>query len=102
MAHLLILLAPVMHELGHFLAALATGHRLKFRFGLAKGIVPRLVWDMPDMEAWKQKLVAAAGFGLEFAMIPAFGKYYAVFAACHLIAYKFYAGEASDFKWFGL
>ena len=94
-----MLLAPVMHELGHFLAALAFGHVLRFRFGLARGIVPRLVWDMPEMEARKQRLVAAAGFGLEFAMIPAFGLPYAAFAACHLAAYKFYAGEDSDFKW---
>jgi hypothetical protein len=94
------LLAPVIHELGHFLAALAFGHRLRFQFEW--NTVPRFVWAMPEMESWKQKVVAVAGFGLELGMIPVFGKYYAAFAVAHFAAYKFYAGEYSDFKWIGL
>jgi hypothetical protein len=94
------LLAPFVHELGHLLAALAFGHRLRFRFEWKA--VPRLVWDMPEMERWKQVIVAAAGFGLELAAIPAFGGWYAAFTVCHLLAYGFYAGESSDFRWMGL
>jgi hypothetical protein len=97
---LLILLAPVAHELGHFLTALVFGHVIKFRFEFKT--VPRFVWNMPDMERWKQRIVAAAGFGLEFALIPLCGKYYAAFAVVHIAAYRFYVGECSDFKWFGL
>lgn len=100
MAYLLILLAPVLHEAGHFLAALAFGHRIRFRFEWK--IVPRFVWDMPDMEAWKQKVVAVAGFGLELAMMPLFGWPYAAFAVVHLFSYNLYAGESSDFRWLGL
>jgi hypothetical protein len=29
-----------------------------------------------------------------------FGRWYASVAVVHLIAYRWYAGEASDFKWF--
>ena len=42
--------------------ALFFGHVLKFRF---KGwMPPRFVWDMPEMEKYKQALTAFAGFGL--------------------------------------
>ena len=101
-----LILAPILcmafHEGGHFLMALAFGHALKFRF---KGWTPpRFVWDMPEMESWKQALVAVAGFGLELIMAGLLlnfpvGNYYAAFACFHLALYKFYAGEDSDFKW---
>ena len=108
---LALILVAITHEAGHFLVALAFGQRIKFRFEWGKLFgkvpIPRGVWDMPEMEKWKQQLVAAAGFGLEFAVGAAllftgwdFAPFYAGVAVVHLVAYKFYAGEASDFKWF--
>ena len=76
------------------------------RFG-----VPRFVWNMPYFfmgEGWKAKVIAAAGFVAElFAAVVLlaawheFGRWYAGVAVAHLVAYRWYAGEASDFKWFG-
>jgi hypothetical protein len=94
---LLTIAAMIIHEGGHYLAALFFGRRLEFRFEWET--VPRFVWDMPEMEAWKQRVVALAGFGLEFAAILAFGRYYAVAALAHLAVYKLYAGEFDDFRW---
>jgi hypothetical protein len=61
---------------------------------------------MPEMDTWKQKAVALAGFGAEFLAIPAMfflcpglWMIYGAVAAAHIAAYKFYAGEESDFKW---
>ena len=92
------------HEAAHYLAALCFGRRIKFRFAWGRFYVPRYVWNMPYMERWKQRVVAAAGFGTEAlvaAILAAFG--WPWMAACfvvHFVAYPFYAGEASDFKWF--
>ena len=100
--------ACLTHEGGHYLAALAFGERLKFRFEWGKlfGIVPvpRWVWTMPDMAEWKQRVVAVAGFGTEFLCAGAAGAlgwlWLLLVASVHIIAYSFYAGESSDFKWF--
>ena len=100
--------ALVTHEGGHYLAALFFGERLNFRFEWGKlfGIVPvpRWVWTMPDMAEWKQRVGAVAGFGTEFvcagAAMAAGWPYLLMVAALHILAYSFYAGEASDFKWF--
>lgn len=99
--------ALVTHEGGHYVAALCFGERLKFQFewGRLFGIVPvpRWVWTMPNMAEWKQRVVAAAGFGVEFlcaGIAVALGWLWLLLvAAAHIIAYPFYAGEASDFKW---
>ena len=100
--------AVLTHEGGHYVAALAFGHKIKFRFEWGKlfGVipVPRGVWDMPDMEPWKQRIVALAGFGTEFACAAVAialldWPWLLLVASVHLIAYPFYAGEASDFKW---
>lgn len=99
--------ACLVHEGGHYLAALCFGQRLVFRFewGRLFGIVhvPRGIWDMPYMEEWKQRIVAVAGFGTEFAVAGvcvALGWLWLLLvASCHIIAYPFYAGESSDFKW---
>lgn len=100
--------ACLTHEGGHYVTALAFGRKLKFRFewGRLFGIplIPRGIWYMPDMANWKQKTVAAAGFGTEFACagaaMAAGWPYLLMVAALHILAYSFYAGEASDFKWF--
>ena len=99
--------ACVTHEGGHYMAALCFGHRIKFwfewgwRFGVVP--VPRGVWGMPYMARWKQKVTALAGFGTEFACAAAAAAlgwpWLLLVAACHLIAYPFYAGESSDFQW---
>lgn len=105
-----ILLAGIIHEGGHYLAARFFGHRLRFRFAWGRFGVPRFVWEMPHFfqcEMWKAKVIAAAGFGGElFAAVVLlaawheFGRWYAGAALAHLVAYPWYAGEASDFKWF--
>ena len=105
-----VLLAGAIHEGGHYLAARFFGHRLRFRFAWGRFGVPRFVWNMPHFfptEMWKAKVIAAAGFGAEFlaaivllAAWRGFGRWYAGAALAHLVAYPWYAGEASDFKWF--
>lgn len=104
------LTACVIHEGGHYLAARFFGKRLKFRFEWGRFCVPRFVWDMPifcQCEMWKAKVIAAAGFEAElFAAVVLlaawreFGLWYAGVAVAHLIAYRWYAGETSDFRWF--
>lgn len=102
--------ACVIHEGGHYWAARFFGKRLRFRFALGRFGVPRFVWDMPlfyQCERWKAKVIAAAGFGAElFAAIVLLaawrgvGIWYTGVAIAHLAAYRWYAGEASDFRWF--
>ena len=101
-------LAIFTHEGGHYLAALVFGERIEFRFewGRLFGIIPipRGVWNMPYMAAWKQRIVALAGFGAELicaGTVLAFfaWPYLLLVASIHLLAYPFYAGEANDFKW---
>lgn len=99
--------AIATHEGGHYVAALAFGKRLKFHFewGRLFGAVPvpRWTWYMPDMAAWKQTVVAMAGFLMEFAL-AALGVYLGwlwglLVASAHLLAYPAYCGESSDFNW---
>ena len=54
----------------------------------------------------KQTAIALGGFGAEVGFIPifvglapGFGLIYIGVAATHLIAYRFYAGDVSDFRW---
>lgn len=104
------LIACIIHEGGHYLAARFFRKRLKFRFAWGRFGVPRFIWDMPifyQCEMWKAKVIAAAGFGAElFAAVVLlaawreFGLWYAGVAVGHLAAYRWYAGEASDFRWF--
>ena len=105
-----VLLAGTIHESGHYFAAAWFGHKLNFRFAWGRFCVPRFVWDMPifyPCEMWKAKVIAAAGFGAELlaavvllAAWHEFGRWYAGVAVAHLMAYRWYAGEASDFRWF--
>ena len=104
---LAILLVFFVHEGGHWMAARLFGKRLKFRFAWGRFYVPRLVWNMPYLPKGKQRIIAVAGFGLEFlvagvllASFPhGFGRWVASVALAHLVLYQFYAGQESDFKW---
>ena len=96
-----IALAYLLHEGGHCTAAFCFGHALKFR---RTGL--RFVWGMPDVEPWKQRIIALAGFGTELLAVPIFivsvpelALWYAVVAVLHFIAYPFYANEYNDFRW---
>lgn len=102
--------AMVIHEGGHYLVARFFGKKLKFRFEwgrFQKIPIPRFTWIMPYLTAkWKQKAIALAGFGLELFCVPVFvalpedfGVFYLGVVALHLIAYRFYAGDANDFSW---
>ena len=93
-----ILLIPLIHELGHWLAARLFGASLRFRFEWGKYHVPRWTWDFPDVPKWKLRIICLAGFGLEFALIPFMPWQYQVAAVIHFAAYPWYAGETSDFK----
>lgn len=102
-----ILIAGVVHELGHFISAKIFGHTIKFKFAFGKFNVPRFVWFMPEIERWKQRIIAMAGFGLEilFSAIvlftyPGFGTYLVFVSLLHFVTYKFYAGDVSDFNYF--
>ena len=63
---------------------------------------------MPDgLTPFKQKLIAASGFGNEFLFAVvfyllgvSFAIYYVIISVIHFVAYFFYAGDASDFQWF--
>ena len=99
-----ILIAFLTHEGGHFLAALYFGHVLRFRFSWGRVCVPRYVWEMPATTRRKQRIIALAGFGLEIVVAAALSLIFwtPVFASVsmlHLLLYRFYAGECSDFNW---
>jgi len=92
-----VVLAGLIHELGHYLTALTFGHHLVFR---RQGF--RFIWDMPEDTPQHQRLIALSGFGLEVLFIPilffAGFTFYPYIVGLHLIMYPFYAGEANDFK----
>ena len=92
---------PLVHELGHWLAALAFGSRLHFAFEwgkLGKIPAPRWTWLWPDVDRWKLRVICLAGFGVELGITPFMPLPYRVAAVAHFIAYPFYAGESSDWK----
>ena len=89
---------PIVHELGHWLAARLFGSRLSFRFEWGKYYVPRWTWRWPDVTPLQLKVICLAGFGLELALIPMMPLPYQVAAIVHFLAYPFYAGEKSDWK----
>ena len=101
-----IIFAGLIHELGHFIAALGYGHFLQFEFSwgrLWRIPVPRYVWYMPEEFTDRQKRhVALAGFGAEFLIAPILYfllPYYPLVIFVHLIFYPIYAGDLSDFQW---
>jgi hypothetical protein len=94
-----LILAGLIHELGHYITARFLGHNITFR---RQGF--RFIWDMPNDTPQHQRLIALSGFGAEILAAPLLylaGLWlYPWVVAVHLIAYPFYAGECSDFKWF--
>ena len=108
---LAVVAAGLIHEGGHAITALFFGHKIDFRLEwgkLWKIPVPRGLWDMPEIERYKQRIIAMSGFGAEFLAAPifyvaaptTFALAYPVVALAHFVFYRFYAGEASDFNWF--
>ena len=93
-----ILLIPLIHELGHWLAARLFGASLRFRFEWGKYYVPRWTWRWPDVTKSQLRIICLAGFGVEIGLIPFMPRAYQVAAVIHFIAYPFYAGEKSDWK----
>lgn len=96
-----VLLIPLVHELGHWLAALAFGSRLRFAFEWGKLgpiLVPRWTWRWPDVTKSQLRIICLAGFGMEFAILPFMPWQYAAGVLIHFAAYPWYAGETSDFK----
>jgi len=93
-----ILLIPLVHEFGHWLAARLFGASLRFRFEWGKYHVPRWTWKWPDVTPLQLKVICLAGFGMEFAILPFMPWQYAAGVLIHFAAYPWYAGETSDFK----
>jgi len=93
--YLIPLTGLAFHELGHFLCGLAFGKVLRFRF---RGL--RLVWTMPGgLKAWQRALIAASGFGLEFALAPVLGWAYTGVSVLRFMAYAFVSTDGyNDFQ----
>lgn len=99
-----LILCFLVHEGGHYLAALFFGRKLRFRRTWGKYCIPRYVWDMPALEWRKQRIIAAAGFAAEAVVSgilavlgwPWMGGAFVV----HVCAYPFYADSNNDFLWF--
>ena len=93
-----LILAGIIHEMGHYLVALTFGHHLVFR---RQGI--RFIWDMPEDTTAHQRLIALSGFGVEIVFAPLLylaGLWlYPWVVASHLMVYPFYEGKCSDFQW---
>ena len=101
-----VVLAGLIHELGHFIVALGYGNFLRFEFSwghLWRIPIPRYIWYMPEEFTDRQKRhVALSGFGTEFMVAPILYfllPYYPLIAFLHLTIYPFYAGSVSDFQW---
>ena len=97
-AYLSVLLIPLVHELGHWLAARLFWSRLSFTFEWGKFYVPRWTWRWPDVTKSQLRIICLAGFGMEFAILPFMPWQYAAGVLIHFAAYPWYAGETSDFK----
>jgi len=93
-----VVLAFLIHESAHYLTARLCGHKLVFR---RQGI--RYIWDMPEDIPKRQKLIALSGFGAEIVFAPLLyfvGLWaYPFVVVGHLVGYRFYAGDYSDFRW---
>ena len=96
-----VLLIPLIHELGSWLAARLFGSRLSFTFEWGKLgpiPVPRWTWRWPDVTKRQLRIICLAGFGMELGIAPFMPLPYQVAAILHFWAYPFYAGESNDWK----
>ena len=101
MVMLWALAPPIVHELGHYVAALLCGSRLRFEFswGDLFGVrVPRWTWQWPNVTPERLRIICQAGFGLELLLVPFLPLQYGVVAVLHFLAYPHYAGDHSDFR----
>lgn len=99
----LIILPAIVHEFGHYAASRYYGDPIKFKFSL--GMIgpipiPRFIWRHPDLPLDQLKVVCAAGFVTEFVIGFFMPLPYRIAAVLHLLLYKFYAGDNSDFSVF--
>ena len=98
-----LILCFLVHEGGHYLAALFFGRKLRFRLVLGKFCVPQYVWNMPHIEHSKQRIIAAAGFCAEAvvagALAAAGWTWMGGAFIAHFCIYPFLAGENNDFMW---
>jgi hypothetical protein len=84
---------PIVHELGHYVAALLCGSRISFyRQGW------RLLWRWPKVDPRKLRAICQAGFAVELALVPLLPCPYAIVALAHFALYPWYAGDHSDFR----
>jgi len=97
-----IILAIIIHESGHFLAALLCGKVLHFKLVVNRLFfipIPSGVWYMPEgLSLSQRKFIAQSGFSLEILAIPFLPFIYGLIVALHFIAYPWYAGSSTDFK----
>lgn len=109
------ILAMIVHEGGHSFMARLYKRKLHFKLKFSKLFkvipIPRGIWQMPfDISRKAQRNIAMAGFGTEFLLVIIFTiipytritilPYYGLVALLHILLYKFYAGNESDFRWF--
>ena len=97
-----IILAIIFHESGHFLAALLCGKVLHFNLVVNRLFfipIPRGVWHIPEgLSLSQRKFISQSGFSLEILAIPFLPFIYGLIVALHFIAYPWYAGSSTDFK----
>jgi len=109
---LAVLVAFIVHEGAHYLAAKMFGKTIKFKFSWSPNklfgfiSVPRYVWLQPKLPHIKLAIVCYAGFTVEILVAILVAYFFAWFdllivAITHLVAYRFYAGDVSDFKFIG-
>ena len=101
MVILFALLPLVIHEFGHYVAALLCGGRLHFEFSWGElfGLrIPRWTWAWPDVTPERLRVICQAGFVAELALVPLLPWPYSVVALAHFALYPWYAGDHSDFR----
>lgn len=108
-----IVMCAFTHEYAHYLTAMFFGKTIKFKFSIGKLFniipIPRWTWTMPNLERYKQKIIALSGFIVEELIgvlvlvfiypIYEYAGIYSLIAILHLALYNLYAGEDSDFNW---
>ena len=98
-----MVLPTIVHEFRHYAASRYYGATIKFKFSLGMFgpiPIPRFIWRHPDLPLNQLKVVCAAGFVTEFVIGFFMPLPYRAVAVLHLLLYKFYAGDNSDFSVF--